>query len=77
MCLQSFYFRLHNWFQYALMKFLVMSDKAPAEAALSKKYGYKAVGSWASRSTAPAVIATGDWALEYPYPLPPKVHVSS
>lgn len=53
-----------------------MSDTSRAERQLSERFGFTADGSWMRRSSAAAMIATGDWALEWPLPIPPKVHVS-
>lgn len=47
------------------------------ELELSRSFGYNVDGSWLTRSKAAAMLAAGDWALEYPHPLPPKVHVRS
>ncbi|KAK9840412.1 hypothetical protein WJX74_009488 [Apatococcus lobatus] len=53
----------------------MMGGPSTREQELSNRYGYTADGSWVSKSTAAAYIAMGDWALEYPFPLPPKVHM--
>ena len=53
-----------------------MAAKVTEERALTEQYGYTADSSWLPRSPAAALIAGGDWALEYPMPIPPKVHVS-
>ena len=74
--LQGFWGRVQNYLQYLLMETLVMSDASSAERQLSNEFGYTADGRPTRQSTAAAMIATGDWALEYPFPLPPKVHVS-
>ena len=75
LCLQGFKQRFGNFLTYLLMRYLVMSDTSKAERQLSEKFGYSADGSWLPRSTAAAVIVSGDWALEWPFPIPPKVHV--
>ena len=72
---QGFWQRVQNFLHYLLLKVLVMSNASSEERRLSNDFGYSADGRWASMSTAAALIAAGDWALEYPFPLPPKVHV--
>ncbi|KAK9838979.1 hypothetical protein WJX74_007115 [Apatococcus lobatus] len=66
--------RFDNLLQYLLMRYVVMSDTSTSERKLSERFGYTAVGSWMSPSTAAAVFVSGDWALEWPFPIPPKVH---
>lgn len=73
--LQGFLDRMHNFLHYLLMKVVVMSDKSSAEHELSTRFGYDADGQWARKSTAAALIASGDWGFEHPLPVPPKVHV--
>ena len=41
-----------------------------------KETGFKLKGVERGHSLAAAVIANIDWALEYPQPIPPRVHVS-
>ncbi|KAK9841892.1 hypothetical protein WJX84_011815 [Apatococcus fuscideae] len=67
--------RFDNLLQYLLMRYVVMSDTSTSERKLSERFGYTAVGSWMSPSTAAAVFVSGDWALEWPFPIPPKVHM--
>ena len=74
--MQAFKLRFWNFLQYLMVRILIMTDTAPAERALAKRYGYEADAAWSTRSVAPALISAGDWALEYPFPVPPKVHVS-
>lgn len=74
--MQGFMFRFHNYVQYLLMHFIVMGGSLIPERELTARYGYTADGSWTTRSTAAAYIGIGDWALEHPFPVPPKVHVS-
>lgn len=73
--LQGFKQRVENYLQYLPLRYFVMSDTSTAERRLSAKFGFNADGSWLSRSTAAAIIVMGDWALEWPFPVPPKVHV--
>ena len=74
--MQGFWQRMQNYLQCNLLNFLLTFSNSRAERALSKSFGYDMDGSWARRSTSAALIAGGDWALEYPFPLPPKIHVS-
>ena len=74
--LQSFKQRVANYLQYLLVKNIVMADKSSPERQLTQKYGYDVDGSWSARSYAPAAILGCDWALEYPLPIPPRIHVS-
>ena len=74
--MQGVWWRLQNYLQYLLMRVVVMSDASTEERKLTQSFGYDADGSWISRSTAAAVLVGGDFALEYPIPVPPKVHVS-
>ena len=73
--LQGFNQRIINYLQYLFLRYVVMSDTSPAERELTASFGYNADGSWLPRSTAAALICAGEWALEYPFPVPPKVHV--
>ncbi len=75
--MQAFKQRFWNFLQYFIVRVIIMGDASPAERELSERYGYDADGSWTTRSTAAAAISSGDWALEYPFPVPPKVHVSA
>lgn len=52
-----------------------MGGSLTPERKLTGRFGYTADGSWKTRSKAAAYIGTGDWALEHPFPVPPKVHV--
>ena len=61
---------------YLLLRYVIMGAKATEERQLAESYGYDMDSSWLPRSTAAAFITGGGWALEYPMPLPPKVHVS-
>ncbi len=72
---QDLWSRLQNFLQYLFIRILVLSDASREERALSQSFGYDADGSWMKRSTAAAVLVGGDFSLEYPIPLPPKVHV--
>ena len=74
--IQGFLARLLNGMQYLFMRYYVMSDSFSDERALTHSYGFDVDGSWLARSKAAAVLVGGDWALEYPFPVPPKVHVS-
>ncbi|KAK9844253.1 hypothetical protein WJX84_002083 [Apatococcus fuscideae] len=67
--------RLQNYAWYLLFRYAIMAGKSTEERQLAESYGYDLDSSWLPRSTAPALIAGGDWALEYPMPLPPKVQV--
>ncbi len=73
--LQTFTQRLRNYLQCLLVKHVLMADKSGAERKLTQRYGYDVDGSWTARSYAPAAILGSDWALEYPLPIPPRVHV--
>ena len=76
--MQAFKQRFWNFLQYLMVRILIMGPAAsPAERELSARFGCEADGSWSRRSTAPALICSGDWALEYTFPVPPKVHVSA
>ena len=74
---QNFQQRLYNYVWYLFFRYVIMGATSTEERQLSESYGYDADGSWLPRSPAAAFIAGGDWALEYPMPLPPKVHVRS
>ncbi|KAK9826069.1 hypothetical protein WJX74_009969 [Apatococcus lobatus] len=67
--------RLQNYAWYLLFRYAIMAGKSTEERQLAESYGYDLDSSWLPRSTAPALIAGGDWALEYPMPLPPKVQL--
>ncbi|KAK9825956.1 hypothetical protein WJX74_001057 [Apatococcus lobatus] len=67
--------RLQNYACYLLFRYAVMAGKSTEERQLAESYGYDLDSSWLPRSTASAFIAGGDWALEYPMPLPPKVQL--
>ena len=76
--MQAFKQRLYNFCQFLLIKAIVMgAGSRSAETKLARQFGYEAHASMARLSTSPAVIVGSDWALEYPFSLPPKVHVGS
>ena len=72
---QAFKNRFSNFLQYLMVRVLVMGSSSAAERELSQRFGYQADGCPLRHSTAPAVISPSDWALENPFPMPPKVHV--
>ena len=74
--MQGFKQRFYNYLHFLLVRVIMMGGSSLHERELTKRYGYIADGSWTSKSTAAAYIAVGDWALEYPFPVPPKVHVT-
>lgn len=74
--MQGFTFRFINYLEFLLVRLVVMGGSTTAEKEMTRRYGYTADGSWTAKSTAAAYIIVGDWALEHPFPLPPKAHVS-
>ena len=57
------------------MRTVVMSDASREERQLTQSFGLDADGSWITRSKAAAVLVGGDFSIEYPIPVTPKVHV--
>ena len=72
--LQTFWQRLQNYIQYQLVKNVVRARRANV-AEFAKQTGLKLRFYDKGISTAAAVIATVDWALEFPQPMPPRIHV--
>lgn len=51
-----------------------MLKEKQREFVMESGYSYKTYET--GRSTAAAVIVVTDWALQFPQPMPPRVHVS-
>ena len=73
---QSFWQRTHNYLQAWLVRFVVMRLSRSYITDFTAKTGQHIRSHEQGRTAASAVMASLDWALEYPFPLPPKVQVS-
>jgi len=73
--MQNFWQRIRNYIQRQLLQ--QMQRAALADVALFiKQTGQKLRFYEQGVSTSTAIIAILDWALEFPQPLPPRVHVT-
>lgn len=73
--LQTFWQRVRNLLQRELLKIL-MSAIAVSQAHFGEKAGLELHSHTVDVSRMAAAISVEDWALAYPQPLPPTMHVS-
>ena len=73
--MQTFWQRVRNYLQSVLVKVLVMPPVRAEQRNFVKKTGLSFRTYETGLSTSAAAIAVGDWALELPMPMPPKIHV--
>lgn len=74
--MQSFWQRVQNYLTSFLTPLLQRQIDASQDAFI-KETGCSFRLHETGLSSAAAVIAVVDWALEYPQPVPPRVHVSN
>ena len=74
-CMQTFWKRVQNYIQNVVVNILVMPPVRADQHNFVKKTGHSFRTYETGISTSAAVIANGDWALEFPMPMPPKLHV--
>ena len=75
--MQSFLQRVHNFVANLFVKQFLIAKMLKAkqrEFVMESGYSYKTYET--GKSTAAAVIVVTDWALQFPQPTPPRVHVS-
>lgn len=74
--MQTFWQRVHNYLQNVVVNLLVIPPIRGDQRSVIQKTGQSFRTYESGLSTSAAAIAVGDWALEWPLPLPPKIHVS-
>ena len=74
MLLQNFWQRIRNYIQRQLLQQMQLSALADV-AAFSRETGQRLRFHDEGVSTSVAIVAPVDWALEFPQPLPPRIHV--
>ena len=71
---QTFWQRVHNLLQRELLKTL-MNTIAASQARFVEEAGLELRSKMVDVSRMAAAISVEDWALAYPQPLPPTMHV--
>lgn len=72
---QTFLQRTHNYLQAWLMRLFVMRLSKSYIRQFVAQTGQHMRSLETGRSAASAVVASVDWSVEYPFPLPPKIQV--
>ncbi len=75
--MQSYLQRVQNFVTNIFVKHFLLATmlkEKQREFVMESGYSYKIYET--GRSTAAAVIVVTDWALQFPQPMPPRVHVS-
>jgi len=75
--LQTFLQRVQNYLQLIVLRLLVVPSLMAPINNFVKEEGLDYPPYQSGWHYSSASIAVGDWALEFPYPLPPKVHVGT
>ena len=73
---QNFWQRTQNYLQLILLRWLVVPSLMAPINGFIKEEGLNYPPLQSGWQQPAASIAVGDWALEFPYPLPPSFHVS-
>ena len=76
-CSQSFLQRCQNYLQKVLIEQIPMRLTSSNQRQFMRESGLRVRTYEQGYSTSSAAIFAADWALEYPHPVSPKVHVSS
>ncbi len=76
MLLQNFWQRIRNYIQRQLLQQMQRSALADV-AAFTRETGRRLRFYDEGVSTSVAIVAPVDFALEFPQPLPPRIHVSN
>ena len=73
--MQNFWQRGGNYLVAAVVSFVVSKPTKAEFAAFGKQTGrhFGMLQDGASKSA--ALISTADWAIEFPFPVPPRIHV--
>ena len=74
--LQSFLQRCQNYLQKVLIEQIPMRLTSSNQRQFMRESGVRVRTYEQGYSTSVAAIFAADWALEYPHPVSPKVHVS-
>ena len=73
---QSFWQRGRNYLQNVLVRNALLPTIRASQKQFVQSTGHSFKTYETGVSSSAAAIAVGDWSLEFPVPLPPKVHVS-
>lgn len=73
--MQTFWQRVRNYLQNLLVKAALLPTIRADQKSVVKSTGQSFRTYATGVSSSAAAIAVGDWSLEIPVPLPPKVHV--
>ena len=73
--LQGFLQRCQNYLSKAVAEQVIMRLARNNQQQFMQESGLHVRAYDQGFSTSPAAIIAADWALEYPHPMPPKVHV--
>ena len=74
--MQSFFERCQNWLQAVFLEQIAMRLNKWNQERFMREAGLRVKRFEQGYSNAVAAISSADWALEYPHPVPPKLHVS-
>jgi hypothetical protein len=72
---QTFWQRVRNYLQHLLVKAALLPNIRADQKHVVQSTGQSFKTYETGVSSSAAAIAVGDWSLEIPVPLPPKVHV--
>ena len=74
--MQSFFERCQNWLQATFLEQIAMRLNKRNQERFMREAGLKVKRFEQGYTTAVAAISSADWALEFPHPVPPNMHVS-
>ncbi len=77
LAVQTFWQRVRNYLQNILVKVALLPTIRAAQQEVVRQTGQSFRTYETGLTSSAAAIAVGDWSLEIPTPMPPKVHVSA